>query len=282
MKPRTPPAVKSASRVLDLLECFGAAERPLSFIELSRDLRIPKSSLFHLLADLTARGYVEQIPDISRYRLGPALELLIRRSSWARSLADLVTPVLRRLNEQLNETNAYYILKDDRVSVIATESGRQALTYQMRVGDAAPLYAFSAGKVALSFYSEADLKVYFSRAKREPHTDRTLCDEAAIRRQLKQIRATGFGHSRSELARGVVGTARAVTVGGALAGVLNISVPEARMDERLLVIIKEQLKNATTELSSILRRAGHHEIDRSVSNRHDRSVGIRAGDMRHH
>ena len=61
--------------------------------------------------------------------------------------------------------------------------------------------------------------------------------EASIRRQLKQIRATGFGHSRSELARGVVGTARAVTVNGTLAGVLNISVPEARMDSRLLATI---------------------------------------------
>ena len=282
MKPGVSPAVKSASRVLDLLEYFGAAERPLSFIELSRDLGIPKSSLFHLLADLTARGYVEHLPDISRYRLGPGLELLIRSAGRVRSLADLVTPVLRRLNARLNETNAFYVLKDDRVVVVATESGRQALTYQMRVGESAALYAFSAGKLALSFYPENELKHYFAHVKREAHTDRTVCDEAVIRRQLKQIRATGFGYSRSELARGVVGTARAVTVGGILAGVLNISVPEARMDDRLLAIIREQLKNATAELSSILRRAGHHEIDRAVGNRHDRSVGIRADDARHH
>lgn len=134
MKPNAPAAVKSASRVLDLLERFGEAERPLSFLELSRDLEIPKSSLFHLLADLTARGYVEHLPDISRYRLGPKLEVLVQRAGRKQSLADLVTPVLRRLNERLNETNAYYVLKDDNVVVVATESGRQPLTYQMRAG----------------------------------------------------------------------------------------------------------------------------------------------------
>ena len=121
------------------------------------------------------------------------------------------------------------------VVVVATESGRQPLTYQMRAGDLAPLYTFSAGKVALSFYSEAELKRYFAQVKRHPHTERTICTEAAIRRQLKQIRATGFGHSRRR-----VGARRSRNRPSChhrwrpFAGILNISVPEARMDNRLL------------------------------------------------
>ena len=258
MKPGTPAAVKSASRVLDLLERFGESERPLSFLELSRDLGIPKSSLFHLLADLTARGYVEHLADISRYRLGPTLGSLVQRAGRKQSLAGLVAPVLRRLNERLDETNAFYVLNDDRIEVVATESGRQPLTYQMRAGDSAALYTFSAGKVALSFYSDAELRRYFAQVKRHPHTDRTICDEPAIRRQLKRIRATGFGHSRGELARGVVGTGRAVTIDGVLAGVLNISVPDARMDRPLLTRIYGELKNTAAELATILGRDGHH------------------------
>ena len=136
--------------------------------------------------------------------------------------------MLRRLNERLNETNAYYVLKNDQVVVVATESGKQSLTYQMRAGNSASLYTFSAGKVALSFYSDAELKRYFAQVKRHPHTERTMCAEVSIRRQLRQIRTTGFGQSRGELARGVVGTARAVTINEVPAGILNISVPEAR------------------------------------------------------
>jgi DNA-binding IclR family transcriptional regulator len=282
MKLRTSPSVKSASRVLDLLESLGEADRPLSFIELSRDLSIPKSSLFHLLSDLTARGYVEHMPEISRYRLGSALEILVRRMGRTRSLADLVTPVLRLLNESLNETNAFYVLKNDKVEVVATESGKQPLSYQMRVGDRGPLYAFSAGKMALSFYSELQLQRYFAEVKREVHTNRTISDEGVLRRQLRQIRASGFAHSRSELARGVVGTASAVLIDEVLVGVLNISVPEVRVDDRLLTTIHQHLKSATAELSSILRRAGHHEIDRPIGHGHNRRVGVGADDGGHH
>ena len=38
----------------------------------------------------------------------------------------------------------------------------------------------------------------------------------------------------------------------------------------------------TAELSSILGRAGHHEIDRAVGHGHHRSVGISADDRGHH
>ena len=67
------------------------------------------------------------------------------------------------------------------------------------------------------------------------------------------------GHCRGTSSfPGVVGNARAVTIDGVFAGILNISVPEARMDNRLLVTIHQELKEATMELASILRRAGHH------------------------
>jgi IclR family transcriptional regulator, acetate operon repressor len=282
MEPKSFNSVKSAARVLDLLEYFSDADRPPSFIDISRDLRIPKSSLSHLLADLTKRGYVEHLPDIARYRLGPALKVLVRRAERPRLLEDLLMPVLRRLNERLNETNAFYVLKDDQVAVVATESGKQPLTYQMQVGHMAPLHAFSAGKVALSSYSDADLKRYFSQVKRRRRTERTICDEPSIRRQLKQIRSTGYGYSRSEHTRGVVGTARAVIVDGEFVGVLNISVPEARMDERMLSAVQQELRKTADEIVSILRRAGYHQIDRPVGHGHNGRIGVGTDNAGHH
>jgi IclR family acetate operon transcriptional repressor len=252
MKLVTPPAVKSASRVLDLLEYLGEAEHPCSFMELSRDLRIPKSSLFHLLGDLTRRGYVHHMPEIARYRLGSEIVRLARRSERPQSLTDVVTPVLKRLNERLNETNAYYVVRNNQAEVIATESGKHPLTYQMRIGDRGPLYAFSAGKVALSHFSGEALDYYFATVKRQRHTSRTICDEAIIRRELQRVRSTGFGYSHGELIVGVVGTARAVLVNNVLAGVLNISVPDARLDKALKTRVKQELVITAQELSTLL------------------------------
>ena len=55
-------AVKSAVRVLDLLEFFSVSEEPMGVSELSRLMLIPKSSMQALLGTLVARGYLERVP----------------------------------------------------------------------------------------------------------------------------------------------------------------------------------------------------------------------------
>jgi hypothetical protein len=86
----------------------------------------------------------------------------------------------------------------------------------------------------------------------------------------------------SELARGVVETARAVVVEGVFIGVLNISVPEARTDERMLAAVQQELRKTVDEIAAILRRAGYHEIDRPVGHGHDRRIRVSADDAGHH
>ena len=54
-------AVKSAVRVLDLLEFFSVSEEPMGVSELSRLMLIPKSSMQALLGTLVARGYLERV-----------------------------------------------------------------------------------------------------------------------------------------------------------------------------------------------------------------------------
>src|SRR3546814_16533828 len=54
------PLVKSAARVLDLLELLAAAPRPLRLAEVAPRLDIPKTSAFEPLSTLVAQGYAEE------------------------------------------------------------------------------------------------------------------------------------------------------------------------------------------------------------------------------
>src|SRR3546814_18980718 len=54
------PLVKSAARVLDLLELLAAAPRPLRLAEIAPRLDIPKTSAFALLSTLVAKCYAEE------------------------------------------------------------------------------------------------------------------------------------------------------------------------------------------------------------------------------
>ncbi len=63
-------SVKSAERVLTLLETIGITPAGTTFSQLNANLRIPKSSLHALLEVLTSRDYIELDPDTRRYSLG--------------------------------------------------------------------------------------------------------------------------------------------------------------------------------------------------------------------
>src|SRR3546814_13823691 len=66
------PLVKSAARVLDLLELLAAAPRPLRLAEVAPRLDIPKTSAFALLSTLVAKGHAEE--QGGGYRLAARLE----------------------------------------------------------------------------------------------------------------------------------------------------------------------------------------------------------------
>src|ERR1700744_1512587 len=102
MKPEPSPPVKSADRAFDILEFVGDAAAPPTFSCLLSGLGIPRSSLFHLLNTLLARGYLEQEAASGGYRLGPGIRKLAERVAGP-SLAVLVQPFLRTLSGALNK-----------------------------------------------------------------------------------------------------------------------------------------------------------------------------------
>ena len=54
-------SVKSANRVLDILELFASSERPLALRDVASILGLPKSSTHMLLGTLEQRGYMVRV-----------------------------------------------------------------------------------------------------------------------------------------------------------------------------------------------------------------------------
>src|SRR5258708_34942238 len=104
-------AVKSADRVLDLLELLARAGRDMSHSDISETLAIPKSSLTQLLKNLQARGYVETTPNGRGYRLGAALLSLSARTSQTCKLGLQTGAVLFDLSRETWEGRHLNTLK---------------------------------------------------------------------------------------------------------------------------------------------------------------------------
>lgn len=243
--------VKSLDRGLDILEYVAAAPRPPSFSQLLKDLDIPRSSLFHLLSNLQARGFLEREPADDGYRLGPGAAKLARAAPPP-SLGSIVSPFLRELSAELNETCGFYVHVDDAVEVIASAISTQALSYTMKVGARAPLHAVSAGKIVLAQLAPGALKQYLARVELSPATARTIRSKSRLLQDIRSVRASGFAYSHEEFTCGITAVATAIQGHGRFVGALNVAVPTVRFTAERAAAFRDALRIAAQAIGQAL------------------------------
>jgi DNA-binding IclR family transcriptional regulator len=234
MQPAESGSVKSAMRVLDLLEYLRRWNAAQTHTQIAAQLAIPKSSLTQLLKTLVSRGYLDYDPASKGYFLGPAIAALGQRSAETRDLASVAETVLAETARATSETCALNVLKGDVSEVMATASGTHRLHYLMRVGDTAPLYATSGGKALLAHLPAEMRQDYLSRIRLEAITPRTIGSVAALEAEIAEIQRSGIAFVVEEFTPGIAGMARPILnrSGFPLAAV-NIALPIARYDEAL-------------------------------------------------
>jgi len=239
--------VKSATRTLDIIEYVVAHDRALVAQEIAIALGIPVSSLSYLLGTLVERGYLAR--DGRRYSAGPGLQRLQARSGGF-SLAERAAPLVRTLRVQLNETTSFFIRSAWDVEAIVTESSEQALRYSIITGQRLPMHALAGGKALLAALADDELDRYFAESERPRFTPSTITSEKALRRDLAEVRRTGFAQTDEEFSLGIRGVARVVTVGGEPVGSLSVGIPTARFDEAMQRRVTDLLERTAGLLES--------------------------------
>ena len=183
--------VRSVRRAVRILETF--RERPsLTVTELSRALKLPKSSVFELVSTLAAEGLVKKEESSRRYRLGFRLIELARAAGNDLDLRQVARPLIEKLRDELNETVQLTVLDGEQILYVdGCESSRQLRTF-FQSGDRAPLYCTALGKAILANLPPGEKERYLRRRGLKAFTPGTLTDPAALRRELDRTAARGY------------------------------------------------------------------------------------------
>jgi DNA-binding IclR family transcriptional regulator len=249
-------SVKSADRVLDLLELLAGTGQAMSHAELSRRTAIPKASLTALLRNLVARGYVEYVESTHDYRLGERTYELARRGTHHRTLVRLSQPWLEALVEATGESAFLTVLRGDVAERIAAVETRRALLYTTHVGVLQPLYATSGGKILLAWLPAAEREAYLREVSLRPRTDKTIRSVSVLRRQLEVARNEGVAWSWGEFTAGLVGVSTPVLdVHGRAIAALVITLPESRFDEERAAGMLQALRSTAAGLANAVAAA---------------------------
>ncbi len=185
--------VKSAARVLDILELLARSDEPMALKDLVSVLALPKSSAHALLRTLQSRGYVER-DAADRYALNEALR---QSTGWIGGpeahLAAVARPVMEQLRDELEES-VFLGVREGRgdVKVIAKAVSRAAdpLRFRRSRPAARPIAPGWAG-VLLAFWDKKSTAAYLMRNRLRAHTPRTVTDRAKLRAILAKVAADG-------------------------------------------------------------------------------------------
>lgn len=248
----TEASVKSAERVLVILELLTSADRPMSFHEIGRVLGYPRSSLHGLLHTMSERHWLEEVGPSRSYGLGIRAWEAGCTYLRAISLAERALPVMGRLRDRLDETVQLAIL-DGRYNVyIAKAAGSQRLVLVSEVGRRLEAHATGLGKVLLAGLPPEQLDTLFSGVTLERFSHNTICGLDALKEELAAIRRRGYGTDNEEYTLGV----RCVAVpvrdsSGTVIASMSVSVPTVR-DAVLRKEGPRLLLEAAKELSEAL------------------------------
>ncbi len=227
--------IQAVSHALDLLEQFHGEDDELGVTELSKRLKLHKNNVFRLLATLESRGYVEQNKATENYRLGlKSLELgqtFIKQMGLLRQ----AQPVLEKMVEECNETSYISIFKDGFIVYLEIEETTMTVRVVPRIGIRLPAYCTAAGKIHLAFLREEELDKLYSKAKLISFTPKTLSSLDALKKELEEIRETGFAIDNEEYDIGVRCVAAPIRdYTRRVVGAVSLSGPSMRFtDERI-------------------------------------------------
>ncbi len=202
--------VKSADRVIQILEAIGSSEEGKTHGELAYSLNIPKSSLSLLLANLVDREYISLSGTDKRYILGPQVLVLAGRYLSSLDIVRLGQPILKAITVTIDESAEIAIKRGDEIMIITKEDCSRPLARIIQIGERAPIHATAGGKAILAHLSDEEIAKYLSTAELTPITKTTITDPEVLRRELNAIRAGALARSYEELHEGITAMASPV------------------------------------------------------------------------
>jgi len=248
--PRLRP-VKSADRVLAILEFLASEPGRRGLSEIGRELAIPVSSLHAILRTMERRGWLET--DETGTRFGIGVEALRVGSAYARAddVLARAEPVLDWLSEQTGETVHYGRIEGAHIVYLAKRESHHSLRIYSAIGRRIPAHAAALGKAILAGYRDAEIRSILGTSL-PALTRRTRTTVDALLRDVAKARRLGYATETEESDEGLGCVAVAVPDRSPPRDAISLAVPTARLNSARVQELAVMLRRSQTMLSERL------------------------------
>lgn len=238
--------VRSAARVLDVLEYLAGTNEGASLKEVSSTLSLPKSSTLMLLRTLVARGYATR-DEADRYMLNDLFKA--HGFGWggnrhARLIA-LANPIMEALSREIGETIILGVLERNMVTALTKVVSEQDIRWDVSITEPSRLYCSAMGRAMIAFSPEERQRSMLLSSPLESMTPHTVTDIDELLKLIFRVREDGFAVSEEEYALGGTGVAAPVFArDGSVVAALNAGCVTGRYRANREQIIQSIKKSA--------------------------------------
>jgi DNA-binding IclR family transcriptional regulator len=251
--PKERGGIQSLERAFAILEEVARNREGINLVELSKAVGLHNSTTFHLVKTMTQLGYVNQLRDSKRYRIGRRLFTLAAGAQEENTLLAIATPVLESLTRETGEAAHFAIRSGQEIVVIARTAGSGLLQVVDRGGGLRPAHATALGKVLLAALSGVQMRQFLGSGPLRRFTAKTIVERERLSHEIDEVRQKGIAYDDGEYDTEI----RCVAVpvydfASRVAGAVGISGPVWRLSLQALQDKAEQVRAAAKLMSAQL------------------------------
>lgn len=184
--------VKSARRVLEVLEYFAEHQRPATVEEIRYALDYPQSSTSVLLHSLTTLGYLSQETGTRRFQ--PTIRIALLGAWLIEDVGQDRNPsaMMRRLSAATGDMILLGTLQGMNAVYVKIEQATNPIRFSMKQGACRPLCTTAIGRALLSGKSDTEIGSIVRRANAERKAGEPLISPSEVVDAVRQGRKLGY------------------------------------------------------------------------------------------
>lgn len=237
----------TVSRALQLVGLFTSERRELGVSELSRELKLSKTSVHRLIQALELHQFLDHNPLTRKYRIG--VEAFRIGSLFRRPLERDAHPFMRELVANTGFTSYLSVLRDVSMVITASVEGSGRIRYSIPIGEQLPVHATATGKAALSTLDGPAVDALLDRAGLPRRTSNTQTDIRKLKAELASIRARGYSVNWEENTVGVASVAAPIPdAADGFVPVVSIGFATSQVERKEVPALGERVAKAAREI----------------------------------
>lgn len=244
--------IEVLGKALDILDVFGQSEQQrLSLQEVSVRTHLNKNTVFRILYTLGEHGYIHK--ENQTYQLGAKLVDLGNVKFRRRDLLAVAGPYLDALRDQSGETVNLGVLDGGSIRYVDVRESPERFRLAERIGGSDFLHSTALGKAHLAYLPAEEIRRLMKQYGMPRQTEHTFTTLSALKKELDEIRASGYALDREESMLGAFCVAAPILNSAEVPiAAISISGPTIRFNEAELPGIRETLLKAVSEIQAKL------------------------------